>query len=246
MSIVLFPFWKKILYYTTKAIESGGEMDISSKLKELRGTKTLEYVSEKTGIPIVTLSRYENNQRTPKSEYLNRLSNFYQLDLNSYCFDDLNLYIKKTIELVKNSLLKDNTIPNEYVETIITILFDNLGLHLGVPLEILFRTKDDFDTYLYDDVEKAVHYVLDNNTREIALLTELQLSYSKATERYYGLHLNSYLSDINSSGITNDGLNINIANLIHKKHNELRELIELEINKLTAHKNATEQADDVK
>ena len=53
---------------------------IGAKRVRKRRSLTLKQVSEVTGIPLTTISQYENGERKPKRETLEKLSNYYGVD----------------------------------------------------------------------------------------------------------------------------------------------------------------------
>ena len=54
----------------------------AKRIKDARGNRTLQEISNATGIPMITISRYENNKREIGLENLCKLAKFYDEDLN--------------------------------------------------------------------------------------------------------------------------------------------------------------------
>ena len=59
---------------------------IGKKLRELRGTKTIQEVSQDTGIGITALSNYENGYRVPRDETKFVLAKYYNVNLEDLFF----------------------------------------------------------------------------------------------------------------------------------------------------------------
>lgn len=88
---------------------------LSIRLKELRKEKgyTLEQVANDLNTTKVTLSRYENGTREPKSDTLNQLSDYFNVSID-YLFGKTNertphtkdeiIDVKKALEEIKNEL----------------------------------------------------------------------------------------------------------------------------------------------
>lgn len=64
---------------------------LGSRLKRLREERelTLEYVAKKVGTTKVSISRYEKDEREPKSEMLTLLADFYDVSID-YLLGRLN------------------------------------------------------------------------------------------------------------------------------------------------------------
>ncbi|GHV97863.1 hypothetical protein lacNasYZ03_11390 [Lactobacillus nasalidis] len=67
-------FAKPVWYCCTTVTPMGAK-----RVRERRGL-TLKQVSEATGIPLSTISQYENGRRKTKREVLEKLSNYYGVD----------------------------------------------------------------------------------------------------------------------------------------------------------------------
>lgn len=97
---------------------------LAIRLKELRKEKgyTLEKMAQDLNTTKVTLSRYENGTREPKSETLNQLSDYFNVSID-YLFgktDKRNVYIKDEVIDVKKALDK---IKND-LENSSSLMFD--------------------------------------------------------------------------------------------------------------------------
>jgi HTH-type transcriptional regulator, competence development regulator len=55
---------------------------LGTRLKELRGKRSQEEVAEKIGISRARYSHYENNRSQPDNELLNKLADFYQVQVD--------------------------------------------------------------------------------------------------------------------------------------------------------------------
>ncbi|MGL5755433.1 MAG: helix-turn-helix domain-containing protein [Paraclostridium sp.] len=94
---------------------------LATRLKELRKEKgyTLEQMSKDLNTTKVTLSRYENGTREPKSDTLNQLSNYFNVSID-YLFGktdkrdpktkDEIIDVKKAIEEIKDELENSNSL----------------------------------------------------------------------------------------------------------------------------------------
>ena len=91
------------------------------RLKTLRKEHgyTLEQVAKKLNTTKVTISRYENNLRTPKSDILSQFAKLFNVStdyLHGHTDDKFNLTcedkldIKNSLEKLKSDLSKDETI----------------------------------------------------------------------------------------------------------------------------------------
>ncbi|MBP3929553.1 MAG: helix-turn-helix transcriptional regulator [Peptostreptococcaceae bacterium] len=88
---------------------------LAIRLKELRKEKgyTLEQMAQDLNTTKVTLSRYENGTREPKSETLNQLSDYFNVSID-YLFGktdersiptkDEVIDVKKALDKIKNDL----------------------------------------------------------------------------------------------------------------------------------------------
>lgn len=57
---------------------------IGAKLRELRGTKTLESVARDVGISTSALGMYENGQRIPRDDIKVKLANYYGTSIDIF------------------------------------------------------------------------------------------------------------------------------------------------------------------
>ena len=87
---------------------------LAIRLKELRKEKgyTLEEMAKDLNTTKVTLSRYENGKREPKSEILNQLSDylFRKTDEKTPKTKDAIIDVKKAIEEIKDELENSNSL----------------------------------------------------------------------------------------------------------------------------------------
>lgn len=65
---------------------------VGNKLRALRGAKTLEYVSEETGIGRSALNMYELGMRTPRDETKIKLATYYGVSVADLFFDERITY----------------------------------------------------------------------------------------------------------------------------------------------------------
>ena len=94
---------------------------LAIRLKELRKEKgyTLEQMAQDLNTTKVTLSRYENGTREPKSETLNQLSNYFNVSID-YLFGktderiiptkDEVIDVKKALDKIKNDLQNSSSL----------------------------------------------------------------------------------------------------------------------------------------
>ena len=61
-------------------------MTIGEKLRELRGTKTIEDVAKSLGVSPSALSMYENDNRIPRDEVKIRIAKYYKKSVQSIFF----------------------------------------------------------------------------------------------------------------------------------------------------------------
>lgn len=59
---------------------------VGSRLKELRGNRTLEEVSAELGISPGALSNYENGIRTPRDQIKCRIAQYYRKSIEAIFF----------------------------------------------------------------------------------------------------------------------------------------------------------------
>ncbi len=62
-------------------------MSIGEKLRALRGTKSISFVSEAIKISPSALSMYENNERVPRDEVKIKLADYYGKTVQELFFD---------------------------------------------------------------------------------------------------------------------------------------------------------------
>ena len=53
---------------------------LADQLRKLRGSKTLYQVQQETGLPRITISRYERGENIPSAANLKKLSHYYGCD----------------------------------------------------------------------------------------------------------------------------------------------------------------------
>ena len=68
---------------------------MNNKLVKLRGTRTQEEIANAIGISISAIGMYETGQRVPRDEIKVKLSNFYNVSIESLFFDN-NVHSEKT------------------------------------------------------------------------------------------------------------------------------------------------------
>ena len=61
-------------------------MTIGEKLRELRGSKTIEDVAKSIGVSPSALSMYENDNRIPRDEVKIRIAKYYKKSVQSIFF----------------------------------------------------------------------------------------------------------------------------------------------------------------
>lgn len=61
-------------------------MTIGEKLRELRGTRTIEDVAKSLGVSPSALSMYENDNRIPRDEVKIRIAKYYKKSVQSIFF----------------------------------------------------------------------------------------------------------------------------------------------------------------
>ena len=59
---------------------------VGTRLKELRGNRTLEEVASELGISPSALSNYENGIRTPRDQIKTRIAKYYKKSLEALFF----------------------------------------------------------------------------------------------------------------------------------------------------------------
>ncbi|MEB3286368.1 MAG: helix-turn-helix transcriptional regulator [Vampirovibrionales bacterium] len=65
---------------------------LADQLRKLRGNRTLYQVQQETGLPRITISRYERDENTPSINNLKKLAQYYQIDykaLRLYYYEDI-------------------------------------------------------------------------------------------------------------------------------------------------------------
>ena len=71
----------------TKGGQKLDRLGIGKKLRELRGTRTIQEVSDATGIPWSTICMYELGQRLPGDDNKIILANYYNVTVGELFFE---------------------------------------------------------------------------------------------------------------------------------------------------------------
>lgn len=111
-------------------------MELGKRIKKIREEKgfTQQQLADELGISIHTVSKYEQGQREPSMEIMNKIANILEVELFEFIVDKEDVLKKWNVELNNDRLSKElkliellkDLYPNDF--SFIIDLFNRLGL----------------------------------------------------------------------------------------------------------------------
>lgn len=111
-------------------------MELGKRIKKIREEKgfTQQQLADKLGISIHTVSKYEQGQREPSMEIMNKIANILKVELFEFIVDKEDVLKKWNVEFNNDALSKEVQLHNLLQELypddydFIIELFTRLGL----------------------------------------------------------------------------------------------------------------------
>ncbi|EMJ5760848.1 XRE family transcriptional regulator [Clostridioides difficile] len=130
--------------------------NLSKRLKELRLKRglTQEQVANDLGTTKVSIGRYENGTREPKSEMLESMSNYYDVSID-YLFGKTDIENYNEIKQPNNSLIGKRI---KLLRTEKNIVQKELADKLQINIDTLSKYENNLASPKSDDIVKLANY----------------------------------------------------------------------------------------